>query len=73
MNKEKFIKLLGEQVYKVRTAKGLSLYRLGKEIGKSPSSIQRLEQGKMNASYIFLLEIANGLNVGVDELTRGLK
>ncbi|HTA81465.1 MAG TPA: helix-turn-helix transcriptional regulator [Bacteroidia bacterium] len=73
MKKEEFNIALGKRVTKVRSGKGITMYRLAKITKKSQSLIQRLEQGKLNPSYYFLLEIAVGLEVSVAELTKGLK
>jgi putative transcriptional regulator len=72
MNKEKFIIALGLQVKKIRTQKKMSLYRLAKNTGKAPSSVQRLEQGKITPSLYYLYEISKGLGVALEELIKGL-
>jgi transcriptional regulator with XRE-family HTH domain len=65
--KEELIKL-GERVRIVRQNKGLSLQDVADKIGKDRQSIQRLEKGGFNPSYIYLLEICKGLDVEIKEL-----
>ncbi|MFA6152874.1 MAG: helix-turn-helix transcriptional regulator [Chitinophagaceae bacterium] len=65
--KEDLIKL-GERVRTVRQNKGLSLQDVADKIGKDRQSIQRLEKGGFNPSYIYLLEICKGLEVEIKEL-----
>lgn len=65
--KEELIKL-GERVRSVRQSKGLSLQSVADKIEKDRQSIQRLEKGGFNPSYIYLLEICKGLEVDIKEL-----
>lgn len=38
------------------------------QINKDQQSLQRLEKGKVNPTYIYLLDLAEGLGVPVKEL-----
>ena len=62
MNKEVLLKNLGEKIRIVRKNKGITQVQLAHSIGKDQQSIQRLEAGNINPSYIYLQEIAEGLN-----------
>ena len=73
MKKESFNKKLGKNVCDIREKKGISKLKLSGTIGKERISIIRLEQGKLNPSYYFMLEIGAGLDVSIAELTKGLK
>lgn len=73
MSKERFNKKLGDNIRKLREEKSISKLALSKKIKKERISIIRLEQGKLNPSYYFLLEVAKGMDVSVAELIRGLK
>lgn len=42
--------------------------KLAHTIGKDQQSIQRLESGNINPSYLYLVEIANGLNIPLEVL-----
>ncbi len=59
---------LGLKVREIRLSKSLSQTDLAFKIGKDQPSINRLEKGKINPSILYLLEIANGLEVPVSKL-----
>ena len=63
MKKEQELKNLGLRVKELRKEKGLTQTELAHTIGKDHPSINRLEKGKINPSYIFLLEVAYGLEI----------
>ena len=64
---DKLIKL-GLRVRELRLAKSLSQTDLAFKIGKDQPSINRLEKGKINPSILYLLEIANGLEISLSKL-----
>jgi transcriptional regulator with XRE-family HTH domain len=68
---EKLIKL-GLKVRELRMAKSLSQTDLAFKIGKDQPSINRLEKGKINPSILYLLDIANGLEIKVSDLLEDL-
>ena len=70
MQKEQLLKKLGNRIKKIRLEKGLSQGELANSIGKDQQSIQRLEAGNVNPSIVYLYEVANGLDVELDELLR---
>ena len=59
---------LGKRVKELRTEKGLTQFELGARIGKNTSSIGRLETGRVNPSFLYLKELANGLEVPLTTL-----
>ena len=65
MDKNEKLIELGLRVKSIRLSKGLTQMELAHIIGKDHPSINRLEKGKINPSYIFLLEVAEGLEVGI--------
>lgn len=67
MDKER-LKPLGERIRQIRLGKGLTQAQLANQIGKDQQSIQRLETGRANPSYLYLLEISNGLEISISEL-----
>lgn len=67
MNKSEILLQLGEKVREIRISKSLTQTELANKIGKDHPSINKLENGKVNPSYIFLLEVAEGLNVNIKE------
>ena len=62
---------LGLKVRELRLSKSLSQTDLAFKIGKDQPSINRLEKGKINPSILYLLEIANGLEIPVSKLLEG--
>lgn len=67
VKKEELI-ALGNRVREVRTAKGLSQTELANRIGKDQPSINRLETGNINPSYLYLLEVCSGLETSLSEI-----
>ena len=67
MDKDK-LKQLGEKIKQLRLSKGLTQAELANQIGKDQQAIQRLESGAVNPSYLFLLEVSNGLEIKITEL-----
>ena len=68
MDKLDILKDIGEKVRKKRSDLGISQTELAHRIGKDQQSIHRLESGNINPSYIYLLEVAEGLGVSLSEL-----
>lgn len=65
--KEK-LKQLGEKIRSLRLAKGYNQTEFANLIGKDQPSINRLENGNVNPGYMYLLQIAKGLDVNVSDL-----
>jgi len=59
---------LGEKFKKARLEKCISQTELANKIGKDQPSINRLEKGNINPSYLYLLEICEGLEVNLAEI-----
>lgn len=68
--KEELLKRVGENIVRLRTAKGWSQSDLAKACDKEPQSIERVENGKINPSIFYLFQIAKALNVPLDELVK---
>ena len=68
MEKEEVLYRLGIHIRKLREGKNLSQKDLAIAIGKDQQSIQRLETGKINPSFYYLYEIAEGLKITMPEL-----
>jgi putative transcriptional regulator len=70
MDKEKkiLLKKLGENICKIRKAKGLTQVELASIVNKDQQSIQRLEKGNINPSFYYLTEISKGLEIDLKEL-----
>lgn len=59
---------LGNKIRAIRTAKGMNQTEFANSIGKDQPSVNRLENGKVNAGYLYLRQIARGLGVDLKEL-----
>ena len=70
MEKEVLLKKLGERIRDIRNEKGISQKTLAHSIGKDQQSIQRLEAGNINPSFYYLTEIANGLQIELEQLIK---
>jgi putative transcriptional regulator len=69
MVKEELLKHLGAHIRKLREERKLSQNDLASSIGKDQQSIQRLEAGRINPSFYYLYQIAEGLSLNINELT----
>uniref|UniRef100_A0A7C3IPJ3 XRE family transcriptional regulator n=1 Tax=Gracilinema caldarium TaxID=215591 RepID=A0A7C3IPJ3_9SPIR len=63
MNENELLQLLGGNIRKMRTVKGLSQYSLALKTGMAPNSINDIENGKRWVSAKSLSRIANALEV----------
>jgi putative transcriptional regulator len=70
VDKIELLKLLGDRIKEIRLAKGLTQTELAHKIGKDHPSINRLEKGKINPSYFFLCEIAEGLEISINDILK---
>lgn len=68
MDKSQMLVDLGERVKNLRLEKGLTQTELANIMGKDHPSLNKLENGKVNPSYIYLSEVAEGLGVTLLEL-----
>ncbi len=65
--KEK-LKELGEKIRSLRLERGHNQTEFANLIGKDQPSVNRLENGNVNPGYLYLVEIAKGLEIDVSEL-----
>lgn len=68
IDKDIELKKLGEKIKEIRLCKNLTQFELATIVNKDQQSIQRLEKGKINASYIYLMEICKGLEVELKDI-----
>ena len=68
VNKEDRLIQLGKRIKEIRISKGLSQAKLGIRILKDQQSIHKVEAGEFNPTYIYLLEICEGLEISIEEL-----
>jgi putative transcriptional regulator len=71
MEKDDLLKQLGDRVKELRRSKNMTQAELAHAIGKDQQSIQRLEAGKINPSFLYLREIATGLGIPMREIIEG--
>lgn len=65
---QKNLNNLGDRLKSIRESKNLSLQDLGYIIDKEPQSISRVENGKINPTYLYLLELCRGLEIEISDL-----
>ena len=72
MEKDALLKTLGEKIRSVRKEKNMTQAQLAHAIGKDQQSIQRLEAGMINPSYLYLREISVGLESTLEDIFKNL-
>lgn len=68
MDKDTFLRLLGDHVAKLRAKKAWSQSELARVADIERQHVHRLENGQINPSIFFLKRIANALEVTLPEL-----
>lgn len=69
----KLQKQFGAHLVKLRESKGHTAAELGRLCFMERSSIARLETGRTNPSLFVLKKLAQGLEITLEELLKGLK
>ncbi len=62
------LKELGNKIRLLRLEKGFNQTEFANIIGKDQPSLNRLENGNVNPGYLYLLQIAKGLDLSLNEL-----
>ncbi|MBI1837201.1 MAG: helix-turn-helix transcriptional regulator [Flavobacteriia bacterium] len=70
MDKSETLINLGQKIRTIRLSKNMTQIELANKIGKDHPSINKLEKGKVNPSYIFLQEVAAGLELEINDLIK---
>ena len=68
MEKEEFLKRLGENIIRLRDKKGLRQIDLATKLNIDDSSLRRIESGRTNPTIITLRSIADALEVNLSEI-----
>ena len=68
MEKSEELTRLGARIKELRNAKGLSQAKLGLLVQKDQQSINKVEAGEFNPTYLYLLALCKGLEISVKEL-----
>ena len=66
--KDDLLKELGKRIVQIRKEKNLTQTDLAARVKKDQQSIQRLEKGNVNPSFYYLYEIADGLEISINDL-----
>lgn len=72
MDSKPQLKKLGKAIKKIRKKKGYTQSELSALLDKDQQSIQRVEVGRINPSYLYLLEIAEGLDIKLSSLLKSI-
>ncbi|HEY4062342.1 MAG TPA: helix-turn-helix transcriptional regulator [Puia sp.] len=62
-----FLKKLGKRITTLRKSKGLTQVKLGEKCGMKRPSMNRIEKGKTNATFLTLRKVCKALEI--DEFT----
>ena len=68
MQRDEFLKQLGEHLRKLREERNLTQFDLANLIGKDRQSYQRIEAGTTNPTIWYLQNIADALGLSLKEL-----
>lgn len=68
MQKETFLKKLGNRIKELRREKNLTQTELAHKCGKDSQSLERVENGKTNPSAYYLMELAKALKIPLKDL-----
>jgi len=72
MEKKADLVALGKRIKEMRLSKQLTQFELASMLGKDHSSIARIESGRINPSYLYLRDLAKGLETDVSSLVKDL-
>lgn len=73
MDKLGTLKILGTAIRSIRIEKKLSQAKLGLKIYKDQQSIHKVEVGLFNPTYVYLLEICEGLDIKLEDLAKKIE
>ena len=68
MKKEQLQKKIGQRIIELRTLKGWSQADLARACNKDRQAIEKIENGKVNATIFSLFEISKALQISLSEL-----
>lgn len=64
------LKELGDKIRSLRLAKGYNQTEFANIIGKDQPSVNRLENGNVNPGFLYLQQIAKGLDLSIIDLLK---
>lgn len=59
---------MGLHIRQLRTAKKISQAQLARNMGKDRQTLHRVEMGAVNPGYLWLLQVAEALEIEISEL-----
>lgn len=68
LDKENIQKSFGKHVRNLRISKGFTQVEVSSKMNKDQQSLQRVESGNVSPSLYYLFELAEGLEVSIQEL-----
>lgn len=60
--------LLGKRIKNIRLSKGLTQIEVSSAMNRDQQSLQRVESGRVNPSYLYLLDLSKALNISIEEI-----
>lgn len=70
MDKDKFLKHIGQNIRDIRESKGISQQKLAAECNFEKSNMSRIEAGNTNPTIYTLYKIALAMDVEIHELLK---
>lgn len=71
-DEEAIVKLVIERLRELRAERSISLYRLAKETGLSPSGLRHMENGDVTPTLAFLLRVAKALDANFPTILKAV-
>jgi transcriptional regulator with XRE-family HTH domain len=68
LKKEILQKNFGQHIRSIRLKKGLTQIEVSSKMNKDQQSLQRVESGNVSPSLFYLFQLANGLDISIQEL-----
>lgn len=68
MEQDSHLKRLGERAKELRLSKNLTQLEVADKFGSAESTISRLEKGKYNPTYLWLVKFCEALEIDIKEL-----
>ncbi len=68
MHDKDFLKKIGENIIRIRQAKGLKQIDLASRLEMEDSSLRRIEKGRVNSTIVMLKKISDALGVELGQL-----
>jgi len=70
---EKYLQFIGSKITEIRKLKGISQYKLAKQVMMEQSNLARIEKGLTNPTIKTLLKISDALEINLEEVIKDFK